>query len=633
MQKLRLLLISCFALLTGFALTGFLTLLFPLSPDHFTLNVLLWTALIAVLSLAAFFITTVRINGRSALQLFLLALISLLTAAAITWAQTVTETNTRKLSVSIASSPNTPNRPLVVYGISSDKQKLIAPDKFSFRPGTWQLTPQSLNNPGNSAPAVWTGELPAGPLFLVFHSGPQAGTATFFLNGSRFDLDLNRKDISAVIFDISPHTIPKITLQYVTLSIISIGAMIFLLLLCLLPDRLSRPRSGAAWRDFMAIAFFLLIIALPLLAALFLPADLRGHGTEDSDMRRHNRLSLASPDAMPNIISNWFSDRMPLRRYLLSSLANLNYLLFNDTLDPRSVIIGRNGVFYLGDTGDIIKSTNLVRPDRFPPLLRAFSAVRDQLARQHCRFYIMIAPDKHMIYPEYLPPPLAAIPQNHPAAELAAELRNRDFNVVWTPPLLLDKKKECGDRLFNKTDSHWSLIGAYYAYAELLKLISRDFPAVKALTLDQAGIVPPERPYNLQQMSGITLDLHDFDVALPAFASPLQAAALTATAASPARGNFRVRYNHNLLVTNPALAGRPRVLIVKDSFSEALSPFLNHTFSQIVYVNFILCSRDYFDRIVQQFKPDIVIFEMVERNLFSNFWLRWDQQTPPPAKP
>ena len=57
----------------------------------------------------------------------------------------------------------------------------------------------------------------------------------------------------------------------------------------------------------------------------------------------------------------------------------------------------------------------------------------------------------------------------------------------------------------------------------------------------------------------------------------------------------------------------PRVIIIRDSFTDFMEPYLNETFSEILYLSH--GNRVLDEETVLKFKPDIVIHAMIERIL------------------
>ncbi len=63
--------------------------------------------------------------------------------------------------------------------------------------------------------------------------------------------------------------------------------------------------------------------------------------------------------------------------------------------------------------------------------------------------------------------------------------KNEDI-IVPDLLALFDQHKD--ERIFYRTDTHWSELGAYYAYAEMMKYINRDFPGAKAHPLSDFDV-------------------------------------------------------------------------------------------------------------------------------------------------
>jgi len=551
--------------------------------------------------------------------LMLAAAIALVAALALVWAQSRPAVDRGFVALEIRFMDGHPG---AIYGIFTGFQKTVEPESFDFRSDAWKISGPMMLNPGNGRPAGWSGEIAGRPILLGMFAGPQSGKVRLQINGRELEINLHRAQKEAVMFDLTPfRTFPDRGRYRLALGLGS-GLVIFLLLLGLLPARLNWPRSTGGWLDWGYCGGFAAVLGLPLLAALLLPPEWRGQSTEESEMRRLNRLTWTELTRMPSVVTVWFDDYLPFRRLMIGLLADGKYRLFHETIDSRQVIAGKNGWLYLGNTYH-----NLTVPGsaaEMTALEDSLLEVRKQLTAVHCRFYVLIVPDKHLVYPEYLPSWLARLTPPQSAATVADDLQRLGIKVFRAAPWLLEAKQKWGELLFQKTDSHWSALGAYCAYAELMNLIRADWPGVKTISLAGTKLIPPRGVYNLQQMAGLRLNLHDFAAVTPALeGNPLTVVDLGTLQTVSASSDFRVRYNKNLLVKNPAAPSPLRVLVLKDSFSEALSPWLNHSFQEVAYVNFILTSRSHFASLVAEFKPNLVIFETVEQNLFQVAWRRW----------
>ncbi len=67
-------------------------------------------------------------------------------------------------------------------------------------------------------------------------------------------------------------------------------------------------------------------------------------------------------------------------------------------------------------------------------------------------------------------------------------------------------------------------------------------------------------------------------------------------------------------MTNPAAATEKRVLVFCDSFMTAMSPYVNATFTHVLYASRNRPPEDW-KALIDAFRPELVIYETVERGL------------------
>jgi hypothetical protein len=369
-------------------------------------------------------------------------------------------------------------------------------------------------------------------------------------------------------------------------------------------DRSARPRIG----QICAVAIFALALVAPALG------QIAGWGTGG------NAESLAErPTFNPRNVSafidqseRWINDNFGLRQPLIQLNSMLRSLV--GASEWRSVLIGRDGwLFYRGD--QIIEQDrgleNFSETD-LSVYVSALDARRRWLERSGARMVMMVAPDKSTIYPEYMVPEM---PQVAPTRldQLAAAIAGTGVIFLDLRPVLRAAKSS--GPIYYKTDSHWTSLGAYVAANELLRVLHPIFPELDSF---------PPGAWSFEFAFSAGGDL------MPAFDYPWDAHERVPI---PVR-NFpdRIRYrgsepmpaipkilgwSHDLdgSIAVTALTERPKLLVIGDSYSVALLPFLQQAFSQVA---FIAESRDStFEeyRFVERYRPDIVLFEKVERYL------------------
>jgi hypothetical protein len=155
--------------------------------------------------------------------------------------------------------------------------------------------------------------------------------------------------------------------------------------------------------------------------------------------------------------------------------------------------------------------------------------------------------------------------------------------------------------VYNAFETHWTGLGAYTAYYGVMQRLAAagvtDSP--KPLSAFQEIVDDPFKPQNLSQMLGIAGFV---DADYPQFVDP------AVTPRTTWLGSQQVWTAPQVIDTG--LAGKPVLLLIRDSFSLALTPFLESHFSRIVLVHL----QDGFWRpeLVERFHPDVVISEVIE---------------------
>jgi len=314
------------------------------------------------------------------------------------------------------------------------------------------------------------------------------------------------------------------------------------------------------------------------------------------------RGDAASLRALPEQLTRYFEDHFAFRERLVRWQATVR--LHGLGVSPSaSVIKGRDGwLFYADD--DAMADYAEAPPFTDAELerwRRTLQDTSDWLRAQGIAYVFVIAPDKHVIYHEYMPETIRRTAISR-IDQLVSHLRQHStVRVVDLRPALLAAKAR--ERLYHRTDTHWNDRGAFVAYQSIINALTEEVP----------GLRPPSRSafeprvvrsagLDLAGMLGLTEVLSEEDLLLvprrPAIARILE----------PQHPNRRL--THARIVTEAPNRG-PRAVVFMDSFGPGLVPFLSEDFSRVVYL-----WQDNMDpQVVQQESPQVVIQELVGRAL------------------
>ena len=213
----------------------------------------------------------------------------------------------------------------------------------------------------------------------------------------------------------------------------------------------------------------------------------------------------------------------------------------------------------------------------------------------------VIAPDKHVVYPELMPAALHRVNPGSRIDQLVDYLHaHSTVNIVDVRPPLLEASRR--ERLYHRTDTHWNDLGAFYAYQQILQRSGLDTvkPAARSDFEVRDQVIPG---MDLAGMIGLKDVLSEQELKLVPH-RPRQARIL-----EPANPDHLLM--DAKIVTETPNRDLPRLMVFRDSFSSALIPFLSEHFSRAVY----LWQYNFDPVAIEQEQPDVVIHEWVGRRL------------------
>jgi hypothetical protein len=313
-------------------------------------------------------------------------------------------------------------------------------------------------------------------------------------------------------------------------------------------------------------------------------------------------LDAATLRAWPAAASRYFADHFGLRGPLVRWQATMRLRLFGVSASP-DVILGRDGwLFYAGDGGreDLASAVPLTDAE-----LRVWCATlqhtSDWLRARGITYLFVIAPDKHVIYPEYLPASVRRV-----GAETRIDALVRDLRAHTTVPVL-DLRPgllaaKASERVYHRTDTHWNDRGAFVAYREILGALG---PVAGSPAARDAFTAPQRRMpgMDLARMLGLSAELPEDDLPLVP-RQPRRARVVEPAHPDPLLMDGRV-------VTVHDDTARPRAVVFRDSFGSAAIPFLAEHFSRAVF----LWQYNMDPAVVEAERPQVVIQEWVGRRL------------------
>ena len=342
-------------------------------------------------------------------------------------------------------------------------------------------------------------------------------------------------------------------------------------------------------------------------ALLFLPGPLWLALRGGLDTSNHENRALAPFPAgqsapglqeWPAAFDAWLGDHAPFRNQCMTLNARANWAL--GSLDSSDVLLGKERWLFLRDVSDsssLLEYQGLTAytPEELAACRVTLTALQTALARRGCRLAVVLAPAKEGVYSQYMPDTIPAVSRLTRVQALAAYLQaETDLALLWPQQALRDAAKT--QQVYYRYDTHWNEAGAYLAASELLELLGRP-----ALPFEQAEFVPDAAvaaPADLANVSGAwalcTNDVY-YTADLP-------------------RGSCTLAENGGN-ITRWQGGGEGGLVLIRDSFGEALAPFLTARFeSSLALHGSALAPEELLAQLdaLPAF-PDVVVLEVAER--------------------
>lgn len=306
----------------------------------------------------------------------------------------------------------------------------------------------------------------------------------------------------------------------------------------------------------------------------------------------------------------------------VTGLVNVLRTKLGYSSSPEQAVVGRDGWLFLGDR--YATSISSKRGAGVPSQEQMLNArkYRDHIA-EYARSngavgtFFIIPPNKEDVYPENLPQWAKTQTQKNFSDLFLEEL---DGKVINPLPLLLDKKRETQLPLYFKTDSHWNDFGAWVAYRQMESFIGGELSGIEFLTDDDILINPSGHLRGGDIASFLFMrDLVEDINPTITFKNPVTIEIRDVnTDEVTYKGPNRplLRQPEPVVITANNAKNKLRVLWLRDSFGNALSPMMAATFSDVIQQDWaaVFNNPDLLEKLISEQKPELVIFTIVGRS-------------------
>lgn len=276
-----------------------------------------------------------------------------------------------------------------------------------------------------------------------------------------------------------------------------------------------------------------------------------------------------------------FMKEFPYRKDFAYVNTNVTLKITGNTyMESTQVLLGKNNWLYMKETLDDYQGTYYYTEEEKQQLLEQLVKHRDAFESMGIEFVLYIAPNKATIYPENMPDTVIKRNAMTCTEDLIAYIREHsDIKVIYPKEELIAAKEI--SPVYYTTDTHWNEVGGYVGTQVLLKEL---FDYEDRFTAD---MIHSKEEYRLGDLAKI----------------------------GSVRNAIREYKQYTIMEEDldAALKADKTLYFVGDSFFGSMGYYVPLYFEKLYYTHY----HDYDFIDMYEYKPDIVVWEIVERN-------KWD---------
>ena len=366
---------------------------------------------------------------------------------------------------------------------------------------------------------------------------------------------------------------------------------------------MSKVKQINTIREYITVGLFLLVIFVPNVVWLFCGDAIGKDDSEKRELAEMPEFDFTSVETFPKDFDNYWNDNLPFRKIIRSLWTNGNYRVFHDSTSP-SVIIGksdggddRNTWLFYAKNADFNPVKDVQGLSSYSSAIKnkiekALVDNKKYLAEKDIDFYFFIAPSKENIYREFLPDDVKIYDEYSRVDKIVSEMKDDGSEVIYAKNDLINAKKD--GQLYFKQDTHWNELGAMIGFNAIMSKIDSSFE----LSYSYENVGPVTENKDLTDLLGVK----DYFIDYEPRSSYLHDI-------KPERMKIGQDKNEIVVSTNDNALLNKTVMIVGDSYRTAMLPYFEKTFSKVIGMH----RGAYKKEMINEYKPDIVVSEMVER--------------------
>lgn len=331
---------------------------------------------------------------------------------------------------------------------------------------------------------------------------------------------------------------------------------------------------------------------------------------ENRNFKNNLEIDIRHLDKFPKEFNTYINDNFSFRTPMLEIYHYIKFSSFKISPHPDKTIIGENDWFFMdGKEIDIYEGKWDFSEKKLEKYKKEWNRRKKYLDSKNIKFYWIIAPFKHYIYPEHLPFYFYKSKKERRAIQLKKYLKDDfdDFIIDPVPELLKHKNK----KLFYKLDNHWNFNSGKIAAELLINKIKKDFPEknIPDIPIYKWDTMTIQKGFHYNVMAIESLkELNEFPIIENINSIK------TKNYGFPCIKGFAYPWDYEKRFKNDSINNGLKILFIRDSFGKQILPFIRESFEESLLI-FDAWRYKLNEPIITKFKPDIIVFLGLETHL------------------
>lgn len=300
-----------------------------------------------------------------------------------------------------------------------------------------------------------------------------------------------------------------------------------------------------------------------------------------------------------DVLNTHFDTNKPLKKEVVLANSYIDYFVFNEV--ANEIYLGKDGWLFYNQSRSFenLKGKRVYNEDTINQIAQKLNLVNEWAIKNDIKFVVQIGPNRESVYPEKLGNRYDQDYSNYDIQRFASKIFEKTpLNLV--NPISQFRESDIKEKLYYKRDSHWTNLGGFISYIDVLNEINGQNETLQSTNTDYVEIVRKSSDLsNISRTHEIFGD--DRDYIIQGYKDYLEVEDLV----YPEGKNSPQPYS-----IGKSNANDRSILLVGDSFLTTNLQFYLKDFGTVTTVHRGIFKKAHYE----ESQPDVIVFSSVERS-------------------